>query len=94
MTTKSSDLEPTLAVDQLLELYCEWRTTCWGVRSAYDRFCTVRAGDRPLAYAALAGALDREELAAQAYAGHLTLVSSVLDDDAWAGPVIADEGAI
>ena len=86
---KMSNLEPTLAVDRLLELYCEWRTTCWDVRTAYDRFCAVRAGDRPHAYAALAGALDREELAACAYADHLTLVSSLLDDDAWASPAVA-----
>jgi hypothetical protein len=90
MNMKSSDLEPTLAVDQLLELYCEWRTTCWDVRSAYERFCAVRACDRTLAYAALAGALDREELAANAYADHLTLVSSLLEDDAWASPAIAN----
>jgi hypothetical protein len=86
---KLSNLEPTLAVDRLLELYCEWRTSCWDVRTAYDRFCAVRAGDRPLAYAALAGALDREELAAGAYADHLTLVSSLLEDDAWASHAIA-----
>jgi len=86
---ETSGLEPTLAIDQLLELYCEWRTACWDVRSAYERFCTVRACDRPLGYAALAGALDREELAADAYADHLTLVSSLLDDDAWASPAVA-----
>jgi hypothetical protein len=86
---KLSTLEPTLAVDRLLELYCEWRTTCWDVRTAYDRFCNVRACDRALAYAALAGALDREELAACAYADHLTLVSSLFEDDAWASHAIA-----
>jgi hypothetical protein len=86
---KLSNLEPTLAVDRLLELYCEWRTSCWDVRTAYDRFCAVRACDRPLAYAALAGSLDREELAACAYADHLTLVSSLLEDDAWASHAIA-----
>jgi hypothetical protein len=94
MTTKSSNLDPSLAIDQLLELYCEWRTACWDVRTAYDRFCRVRAGERPLAHAALAGALDREELAADAYADHLTLVSSLLEDDAWASPAIANEGAV
>jgi hypothetical protein len=87
---ETSSLEPTLAIDHLLELYCEWRTACWDVRSAYERFCTVRACDRRLGYAALAGALDREELAAGAYADHLTLVSSLLEDDAWASPAIAN----
>jgi len=86
---KSSTLEPTLAVDRLLELYCEWRTTCWDVRTAYGRFCTVRACDRPLAYAAYQGALDREELVAGAYADQVSLASSLLERDSSASPAIA-----
>jgi hypothetical protein len=90
MTTKSLDLEPTLAVDRLLELYCEWRTTCWDVRTAYERFCTAYACDRSLAYAAYAGALDREELVARAYADHLTFVTSLLEADFPASRAIAN----
>jgi hypothetical protein len=86
---KSSNLEPVLAVDRLLELYCEWRTTCWDVRTAYGRVCTVGAGDRPFAYAAYEGALDREELVARAYADQVTLVSSLVEPDSSASPVIA-----
>jgi hypothetical protein len=86
---KSSNLEPTLAVDRLLELYCEWRTTCWDVRTAYGRFCTVRACERPLAYAAYEGALDREELVARAYADHVALMSSLLEGDSSASLTIA-----
>jgi hypothetical protein len=87
---KSSNLEPALAVDRLVELYCEWRTACWDVRTMYGRFCTARGVDRPLAYAAYAGALDREELAAEAYAEHLSLVSSLLERVFAAGAVIAN----
>jgi hypothetical protein len=86
---KLSTLEPTLAVDRLLELYCEWRTTCWDVRAAYGRFCTVSACDRPLAYAAYEGALDREELVAGAYADQVTLLSSLLERTSPATPAIA-----
>lgn len=77
-------------VDRLLELYCEWRTTCWDVRTTYGRFCTVRASDRPLAYAAYAAALDREESIAGAYADQVSLVSSLLERDSSASPAIAN----
>ena len=87
---KSSNQEPALAVDRLLELYCEWRTTCWEVRTAYGRFCTVPGGDRPLAYAAYEGALDREELVARAYADHLALVTSLLEAEFSATHAIAN----
>jgi hypothetical protein len=86
---QSSNLEPTLAVDRLVELYCEWRTACWAVRSAYDGFCAARASDRSLAYAAYAGALDREELVALAYADHVSLMSSLLEPDSSASPAVA-----
>jgi hypothetical protein len=90
MTMKSSNLEPTLAIDRLLELYCEWRTACWDVRTAYKRFCTVPAADRSLAYAAYEGALDHEELVARAYADHLTLATSLLEADFSASAAIAN----
>jgi hypothetical protein len=90
MSVKSSNLEPALdPVDRLLELYCEWRMTCWNVRATYGRCCTVRACDRWLAYAAYEGALDREELAACAYANQVSLVSSLLERDPPASPAIA-----
>jgi hypothetical protein len=86
---KSSNLEPALAVDRLVELYCEWRTACWDVRAAYGRCCTVRACERSLAYAAYEGALDREELVARAYADHVALMSSLLEGDSSASLTIA-----
>jgi len=65
---------PAHAVDRLIELYCEWRSACWEVRSAYRRFAAATADDRALAYAAYQAALDREESAADVYAGQLTRV--------------------
>jgi hypothetical protein len=88
---RSSNREPASdPVDRLLELYCEWRMSCWDVRATYGRFCTVCAGDRPLAYAAYAAALDREESVARAYADHVSLVSFLLERDSVASPAIAN----
>ena len=66
---------PAHLVDRLIELYCEWRSACWEVRSAYERFSAARADDRALAHAAYQAALDREESAADVYAGQLTRVA-------------------
>lgn len=88
---RSSNVEPAQdPVDRLLELYCEWRMTCWDVRTTYGRFCTVPACDRPLAYAAYAAALDREESVARAYADHLALVTSLLEPIFRRAPAIAN----
>jgi hypothetical protein len=88
---RTSNREPASdPVDRLLELYCEWRMTCWDVRTTYGHFCTVSACDRPVAYAAYAAALDREESVARAYADHVSQVSSWLESDSSASPAIAN----
>lgn len=71
----SAPVEPEL-VDQLIELYCDWRSQCWAVRSSYAQFTAAPAEDRTLAYAAYRAALDREEAAADLYAEQLTVVAS------------------
>jgi hypothetical protein len=81
---------PPEYVDHLLELYCEWRTTCWDVRAAYEHFCTAQASDRTLAFAAYNAALDREESVARAYADQVSLVSSLLADTSSAIPETAN----
>ena len=48
-------------VDRLIELYCQWRSECWEVRSAYEQFTAATREERALAYAAYQAALDREE---------------------------------
>jgi hypothetical protein len=69
---------PDHLVDRLIELYCEWRTECWEVRSAYERFTSATAGDCALAYGAYLAALDREESAAGVYAEQTARVASMI----------------
>ena len=63
-------------VDRMIDLYCDWRTACAEVRSAYERFCRARATDRALAFAAYAAALDREQSACEDYAGQIKAIES------------------
>jgi hypothetical protein len=64
-------------VDQLLELYCDWRTECSGVRAAYEHFSEAAASERELAFAAYGAALDREASAADRYETQVDLVASL-----------------
>jgi hypothetical protein len=68
---------PAHAVDRLIELYCEWRSVCWEVRSAYEQFTEAPTEDRALAYAAYLAALDREESTAGVYAEQMTWVATL-----------------
>lgn len=62
-----------LAVDA----YVAWREECVAVRTAYLAWSRARAAEAALAFDAYEAALDREEVAAEAYAelmgriGHL-----------------------
>ena len=64
------DKRPELS-DQLIELYCDWRTRCEDVRANYERFSSAPRAERALTFAAFEAALDREESAAEAYAAHV-----------------------
>lgn len=57
--------------DELIELYCDWRTRCEEVRANYERFSDAPRAERVLAFAAFEAALDREQSAAEAYAAHI-----------------------
>jgi hypothetical protein len=59
------------AIDELLECYVSWREECHGVRLAYRRWIDSERAEGRLAYAGYVAALDREERAARAYAGHI-----------------------
>jgi hypothetical protein len=61
------DKRPELT-DELIELYCDWRTHCEEVREKYERFSSARRTERASAYAAFEAALDCEESAAETYA--------------------------
>jgi hypothetical protein len=71
----STEIRPEL-VDRLIELYCDWRTDCWDVRAAYDRFLEAPAPDRAVAFAAYTAALDQEEAACEAYAAQIQAIQS------------------
>ena len=79
----STEIRPEL-VDRMIELYCDWRTACWDVRAAYERFLDARAPDRAVAFAAYTGALDQEESACDAYADQIRAIQS-RDADVGAG---------
>ena len=72
------EIRPDL-VDRMIELYCDWRTECAAVQSAYERFLDVAASDRPTAFAAYIAALDREESACEAYADQVRLIEARCD---------------
>jgi hypothetical protein len=63
-------------VDRMIELYCDWRTGCWDVRAAYERFLEAPASERAVAFAAYMAALDREESACGAYAAQVQAIQS------------------
>ena len=75
----SVQVEPEL-VDRLIELYCDWRSECWAVRTAYEQFTAAPPEDRALAYAAYWAALDREEAAADVYAEQLQKIRDHPDE--------------
>jgi hypothetical protein len=54
--------------DEAIERYVLWREACEALQSAYDAWQAAHAGERRLAGAAHAAALDREQAAAAGYA--------------------------
>jgi len=62
---------PSEVIDDLMEIYCEWREECVWLGTAYDRWREVPAEDRDLAFAAYQAALDREEQASVVYAARV-----------------------
>jgi hypothetical protein len=73
--TLSAEIRPDL-VDRMIELYCDWRTGCAGVRAAYERFRDASRSDRVAAFAAYVAALDQEQSACELYAEQVRLVAS------------------
>ena len=69
----STDIRQDL-VDRMIELYCDWRTGCWDVRAAYERFLKAPVPDRAVAFAAYTAALDQEESACEAYAAQVRAI--------------------
>jgi hypothetical protein len=70
-----AQIRPEL-IDELIEVYVDWREECIGLRAAYERWSNGAAEQRDLAFAGYRAALDREEQASVAYANQIELVSS------------------
>ena len=62
----STQIPPQL-IDELMEMYVEWREACMALRTAYERWSNVRLAEREFAFAAYRAALDREEQASARY---------------------------
>jgi hypothetical protein len=63
-------------IDRMIELYCDWRTSCTEVQAAYERSFDASASDRAVAFAAYQAALDREQSACESYAEQVRLIES------------------
>jgi hypothetical protein len=74
MSTRTQ-IRPEL-VDEMIDLYCDWRTASAEVQAAYDRFCDATHTERTLAFAAYAAALDREQIACESYAAQIRLIEA------------------
>jgi hypothetical protein len=73
VTAVNAQIRPE-PLDELTEMYVEWREECSGLTSAYRRWLNAQAADRDLAFAAYRAALDREEQASVTYAKRVALV--------------------
>ena len=62
------------SIDALLERYVYWREACEALWQAYGSWNDSDRGERGRAYAGYLAALDREELAARAYAHQIERV--------------------
>jgi hypothetical protein len=61
-------------IDDLVDMYVDWREACVGLRKAYERWSSMRVAERELAFAAYGAALDWEEQASAVYADRINLV--------------------
>lgn len=66
----STHIPPEL-IDDLMEVYVEWREECLALNYAYERWADGPVADREMAFAAYLAALEREEQASAVYADRL-----------------------
>jgi hypothetical protein len=59
-------------VDATMDAYVEWREESLRVWEAYQRWLSAGRTDAALAFLAYVAAVDREERAAEVYAGHIS----------------------
>ena len=63
--------------DELFERYVSWRNESNAVQHSYEAWVSSDGPDRDLAYAGYLAALDREELAAEAYRDQLAWIRTL-----------------
>ena len=63
-------------VDQAVDAYVDWREEGASVWDAYERWACAPVADALFAFAAYQAAIDREERAADVYAGLLARVGA------------------
>jgi hypothetical protein len=63
-------------IDELIEMYVDWREECIRLRYAYGRWLSAPAEERDLAFGSYQSALDREEQVSVAYAKHIERIRS------------------
>jgi hypothetical protein len=74
MTTQ---IQPDL-IDDLMEIYVEWREECVRLGEAYERWLGAPVTERSLAFAAYRAALDGEEQASAVYADRVDRIERQL----------------
>jgi hypothetical protein len=66
---------PRQVIDEVMDVYVEWRDACIALRSAYERWSSVRVAERELPFASYRAALDWEERASAIYADRVEQVA-------------------
>jgi hypothetical protein len=72
--TVKTQIRPEV-IDDLMEIYVDWREECLWLSAAYERWLSVPVAERELAFAAYGAALDREEQASAVYADHVDRIA-------------------
>jgi hypothetical protein len=73
----NTQVRPQL-IDELMDMYVEWREACIALREAYEHWSSVRVAERKLAFATYEAALDWEEQASAIYADRINQVAREL----------------
>ena len=88
-----TQIRPQL-IDDLMDMYVEWREACVALRTAYERWSSVRVAERRLAFAAYQAALDWEEQASAVYEDRLNQVARELPGASQPEPRLAHESPV
>lgn len=65
---------PSNLIDDLMDMYVEWREASVALKDAYQRWSSVRVAERESAFAEYRAALDREEQTSAFYADRVNRV--------------------